>query len=804
MSLVKSLFERRASNQTFDPGGGVPRSTTQEAVDYVSANGGGGGGGSGAPDDAQYLVSSSNGDLTNERVVGNGTGIAWDFSGIGTAVASLDFFGLQNLTDPGADRGLMWNAGTGGFDLFEATVGLGFSAGTLSITDTDVASIVNTTFSAGDILWHNGSTFQRLAAGLSGRWLRTNAGLGPFWDSLPAGNGMGDMLQSANLSDVDDPSIARTNLGVEIGSDVQPWDATLDSIASLGTIANRIAYTTGVDTWAETPLTSFARSILDDADEATFKATVNLEPGVDVQAYSANLDSWSGEVPSDYALLSDLASTANGDGASLIGIEDAGGYFTGMDAEAVLQEVGAAISAIGTPVQLKGTWDASSGSFPGAGAALAGWSYIVSVGGTVDGVAFTANDRILAITDNASTSTYASNWHKLDYTDQVLSVAGKTGAVTLDTDDITDMSANGRSLVTAANYAAMRALLDLEPGTDVQPQDATLSALAAFNSNGLLVQTAADTFVARTITGTANEIDVTNGNGGAGNPTLSLPSALTFTGKTVTGGTFAGIATSGTFNLGQAWTLSGDITPTQISANTDNWAPSGLSTAGVVRASTDASRNLTGLTGGSDGRVILLLNVGSNDLVLVDESGSSTAGNRFALNANVTLGADQSSMLYYDGTSSRWRVVGGTGSGGGLSNVVDDTTPQLGGNLDINGKAITAILTAGTSLANGDLCYMQSDGEMYLADADAASSSSGLLAICTESLTDGNSGTFVIGGVYTTSGLTTGSTYFVSTTAGDFTATAPNASGDIVRVVGYALSATQLLFMPSGAWVEIA
>lgn len=41
----------------------------------------------------------------------------------------------------------------------------------------------------------------------------------------------------------------------------------------------------------------------------------------------------------------------------------------------------------------------------------------------------------------------------------VESVAGKTGAVTLQVADITDMSANGRSLVSAANYAAMKALL---------------------------------------------------------------------------------------------------------------------------------------------------------------------------------------------------------------------------------------------------------------------------------------------------------------------------------------------------------
>ena len=73
-------------------------------------------------------------------------------------------------------------------------------------------------------------------------------------------------------------------------------------------------------------------------------------------------------------------------------------------------------------------------------------------------------------------------------------------------------------------------------------------------SSGLIAATGVNTFAARTLTGTANEITVTNGTGASGNPTLSLPAALTFTGKTVTGGTF----TSTTIDLATN-TLTGTV-----------------------------------------------------------------------------------------------------------------------------------------------------------------------------------------------------------------------------------------------------
>lgn len=73
---------------------------------------------------------------------------------------------------------------------------------------------------------------------------------------------------------------------------------------------------------------------------------------------------------------------------------------------------------------------------------------------------------------------------------------------------------------------------------------AQLNAWASFNSNGILTQTAANTFVARTITGTAGFITVSNGNGVAGNPTITID--VTYAGQTSI--TTLGTITTGTWN----------------------------------------------------------------------------------------------------------------------------------------------------------------------------------------------------------------------------------------------------------------
>ena len=102
--------------------------------------------------------------------------------------------------------------------------------------------------------------------------------------------------------------------------------------------------------------------------------------------------------------------------------------------------------------------------------------------------------------------------------------------------------------------------------------------------------------------------------------------------------------------------LSGEITPAQITANTDNYAPTGFATATVIRISSDANRNITGLAGGAAGRMVTLINVGSFNIMLANDA-ASTAANRFLFGDNIYLGPSHAATLWYDTTSARWRTI---------------------------------------------------------------------------------------------------------------------------------------------------
>lgn len=93
----------------------------------------------------------------------------------------------------------------------------------------------------------------------------------------------------------------------------QPLDATLTSFAALTIASGKIVYGTGADTFATVDSTSYGRAVLNLADAAAARTYFGTVIGTDVQAYDADLATWSGITPGT-GVATALAANANATG----------------------------------------------------------------------------------------------------------------------------------------------------------------------------------------------------------------------------------------------------------------------------------------------------------------------------------------------------------------------------------------------------------------------------------------------------------------------------------------------------------
>jgi hypothetical protein len=261
------------------------------------------------------------------------------------------------------------------------------------------------------------------------------AGLTSAADKVPYFSGAGTAAVAdftsygRSLVAVANEAAFKALVNLEIGTDVQAQDAELSAIAGLTSAADRLPYFTGSGTAALATFTSFGRSILDDADEATFKATVNLEIGTDVQAWDALLD--------------DIGALTDPNADRLL-------FWDDSDGNIVWLTLGTGLSITGTT--LNGTAAISDGDKGDITVSASGATW------TID------NDAV----------TYAKI-QNVSATDKLL---GRSTAGAGDIEEITCTSF-ARSILDDANEATFKATVNLEIGTDVQAWDAGLDQIAA-------------------------------------------------------------------------------------------------------------------------------------------------------------------------------------------------------------------------------------------------------------------------------------------------------------------------------------
>jgi hypothetical protein len=138
--------------------------------------------------------------------------------------------------------------------------------------------------------------------------------------------------------------------------------------------------------------------------------------------------------------------------------------------------------------------------------------------------------------------------------------------------------------------------------------------------------------------------------------------APTFVGTNFTGIPAAALLSGSAELTGPLFIDSGAIlVPPALTVGVNNYAPTGFASAVVLQLSADTgvpgTKTITGLAGGSVGRVIFITNDrgGGDEIILASESGSSDAANRFK--GGITIGRGGIAMLIYMTDSlgnSRW------------------------------------------------------------------------------------------------------------------------------------------------------
>lgn len=145
-----------------------------------------------------------------------------------------------------------------------------------------------------------------------------------------------------------------------------------------------------------------------------------------------------------------------------------------------------------------------------------------------------------------------------------------------------------------------------------------------------------------------------------------------------------------------------DVMDFRLSKNNDNSA-----NVFVVANSFFTIHKIGGSASGGGGGSGTVTSVGTGNSTFISGSGGPITGSG-SLTYSLSAGGTPSSSTFLRG-DNQWASV----PSGGISNIVEDTTPQLGGNLDVNGNSITSTSNGNITITPNGTGSVVLDGLTY-------------------------------------------------------------------------------------------